>query len=126
MSKFDILLLSEKNIFNIDDLSALWKQNKRVETVWSIKQYVKSGKIHRLRRGLYIIDNSKLDSYILANKALTPSYITGLTVLQKYGLSFQFTNTIHSAAKKTKSIEIKYWHILKCRKQFHCTALDFQ
>ncbi|MDR0645590.1 MAG: hypothetical protein LBG46_00955 [Elusimicrobiota bacterium] len=106
MTKFDTLLLSGKNIFNIDDLSALWEQTKRAQTVWSIKQYVKSGKVQRLRRGLYAIDNSKLDPYILANKALAPSYITGLTVLQKFGLSFQSTNTIHSAAQKTKIIKI--------------------
>jgi predicted transcriptional regulator of viral defense system len=87
-------------------LSAIWGQYKRSDTVQSVSWYVKSGKLKRIRRGLYAIDRDNLDPYVVANKAVTPSYVTGFTILIKHGLSFQVTNTIHSAALKSQTIKI--------------------
>ncbi|GHU09298.1 hypothetical protein FACS189431_7120 [Alphaproteobacteria bacterium] len=106
MTKLNQLYISGMRVFNTDDLSVLWGQDKRTDTVQSVKKYTKDGKVFRLRRGLYALDAESATEGEVANKALAPSYVTGQTVLAKHGSTFQVTGTVHSAALETKKITV--------------------
>jgi len=106
MSKYIKLLQSGKNIFTTDDLSSIWGQNKRSDTVLSADWYVRTGKLHRIRRGVYAINRNDLEPFVLANKLFAPSYVSGFTILIKHGLSFQVSHAVHSVALKTREVQI--------------------
>jgi len=128
MTKLNQLLKLDQTVFTIDDLSVVWGQNKRSDTVQSIRNYVKSGKIYRLKRGLYSTQKTP-DIFCVANKIIPPSYVTGLTVLIKNGLSFQASDTIHNAAKYHKKItvsnQIFLYQKLDERILFNSSGLEF-
>jgi predicted transcriptional regulator of viral defense system len=106
MTKLNELLSTNKTVFTLDDLSVIWGQDKRSNTFQSAKEYAKAGKLVRLRRGLYILPKAKPNPAEIANKIVVPSYLTGETVLKKYGLSFQLDNRITSAALVSRKIEL--------------------
>jgi predicted transcriptional regulator of viral defense system len=105
MTKLDKLLRSPMTVFGINDLSALWGQGKRSDTVQSAKHYVKTGQMFRLRRGLYSTVPEP-DPLTVANKLLSPSYVSGLSALIHHGFSFQFAHAISSVATVNKNLTL--------------------
>jgi predicted transcriptional regulator of viral defense system len=106
-TKYNLLLQSGQNVFNIDNLSVIWGQKKRSDTVQSVRNYVKSGQLFRLRRGLYTLNKDSLDVFEVANKAWTPSYVSGQTILAKHGTTYQSISTVHSISPTSKKIMIE-------------------
>jgi hypothetical protein len=106
MTKLTELLATGKIIFTLDDLSVIWSQNKRSNTSQSAKEYARAGDLVRLRRGLYALSSAKPTVAEIASKLVVPSYLTGETVLKKYGLSFQMDERITSAALVSKKIRL--------------------
>jgi hypothetical protein len=106
MTKLTELLATGRRIFTLDDLSVIWGQNKRLNTSQSAKEYAKAGEFVRLRRGLYALQSAKPTLAEIAGKLIVPSYLTGETVLKKYGLSFQMDRRITSAALVSKKIDL--------------------
>jgi len=49
---------------------------------------------------------SRSDTYVIANKLLVPSYVTGLSILIDAGLSFQYTGKVFCVAAYNKSYEL--------------------
>ena len=106
MTKLNDLLSTNKTVFTLDDLSVIWGQDKRSNTSQSAKEYAKAGELIRLRRGLYTLPKAKPTPAEIAGKLVTPSYLTGETVLKKTGLSFQIDNRITSVALVSRKIEL--------------------
>jgi predicted transcriptional regulator of viral defense system len=117
MTKLNRLLKTKRNLVNLDDLSSIWGQSKRSDTVQSARDYARAGKLHRIYRGVYAIDPDDIDVFVFANKAHTPSYVTGETILAKHGLTFQASNVVHSASTRSKLIKLKdacfLYHMIK-------------
>ena len=106
MTKLNDLLSTNKTVFTLDDLSIIWGQEKRSNTSQSAKEYTNAGELVRLRRGLYTLPKEKPTQAEIACKLVTPSYLTGETVLKKTGLSFQMDNRITSAALVSRKVEL--------------------
>jgi len=106
MTKLNELLSTNKTIFTLDDLSVIWGQDKRSNTYQSAKEYARAGKLVRLRRGLYTLPKARPTEVEIANKLVSPSYLTGETILKKYGLSFQIGYQITSAALVSRTISL--------------------
>ena len=106
MTKLNELLSTNKTIFTLDDLSVIWGQDKRSNTYQSAKEYAKAGKLVRLRRGLYSLPKAKPTEAEIANKLVSPSYLTGETILKKHGLSFQMGYQVTSAALVSRKISL--------------------
>ena len=106
MSKLDKLFISGASIFTLDDMSVLWGQTKRLDTLRSAKQYFKSGKLDRVCRGVYSLPGAKLSHIELANKLVVPSYLSGESILKKHGASFQFANVVTSVALVSRRVTV--------------------
>lgn len=92
-----ILLRSSKTIFSTKDAALLWGEERENKVSARLNKYVGSGKLIRVRRGLYAKDKN-YDKLELATKIYTPSYISFETVLAKAGIIFQFYNQIFVAS----------------------------
>jgi hypothetical protein len=92
----------------LDDLGVIWGQGKRSDTVQSARDYVRSGSLTRIRRGVYGITGRNFSALELANKLIVPSYVSGETVLAKHGLTFQYTDSITSMACYGKRLSTDY------------------
>jgi predicted transcriptional regulator of viral defense system len=105
-TKLTKLLQSGLTVFTLDDLGIIWGQKDRLATRQSARDYASRGSLARLRQGVYALPHTELDTYVVANKLLAPSYVTGLSVLAGAGLSFQYTNRVFSVAAYNKSHEL--------------------
>nr|MDA3802584.1 type IV toxin-antitoxin system AbiEi family antitoxin domain-containing protein [Patescibacteria group bacterium] len=71
----DMILRSDKTVFTIKDISLLWQEDRGSFNIKSrLSKYVSTGKLIRLRRGIYVKDKN-YDPLELAVKVYTPSYI---------------------------------------------------
>lgn len=101
----DILLRSPKTIFSTKDVALLW--GKRTENAVRVRlnSYIRSGKLIRLRRGIYAKDKNYNDLE-LATRIYTPSYVSFETVLTRAGINFQYYRAIFAASYITREIEV--------------------
>ena len=93
----------DQTIFTTRELSLLFPDISYTNLRRRISYYVKTGKILRLRKGIYGKEN--FDPLELANKIYTPSYISFETVLKKEGLIFQESSGIFVASYLTRKIK---------------------
>jgi len=105
MSKIEKLYQLKKTIFSINDLRIIWEEQSPDALKSSAKYFVDTGKLHRLRRGIFAL-NKAYNTFELANKLITPSYISLETALQKHGIIFQFSSDINSMAEYSRTIDI--------------------
>ena len=104
-TKYDLLIQANKNIFNVDDLVAIWQSAKRRDALESIKGYIQRGKIFNLYKGIYSL-REDFDYFELAQKLFTPSYISYYSALALHGIIFQKYSDIHLYALDSKTIKI--------------------
>ena len=104
-TKYDLLIQTNKNIFNVDDLVAIWQSAKRRDALESVKGYIRRGKIFNLYKGIYSL-RKDFDYFELAQKLFTPSYISYYSALALHGIIFQKYSDIHLCALDSKVIEI--------------------
>jgi hypothetical protein len=101
----DILLRSEKTVFSTKDVSLLWNEERERTISARLNKYAMSGKLIRLRRGIYAKDNN-YDRFDLATRIYTPSYISFETVLTREGMNFQYYGNIFVASYITRDIGV--------------------
>jgi len=101
----DVLLRSSRTIFSTKDVALLWGEEREDTVSARLNKYVKSGKLIRVRRGLYAKDKN-YDKFELATKIYIPSYISFETVLTRAGISFQYYDSIFVASYVTREINI--------------------
>lgn len=107
---------TNKNVFTTRDLAVLWSiQDKN--TLWTaIKRYVASGKLYRIKKGVYSkLPLNKLHDYEVACVLCGPlSYITLETTLSKAGALLQNITSITLAGQKSQTINFGN-KVLRCR-----------
>lgn len=100
----EILLRSPKTIFSTKDVALLWSGHADAAARVRLSQYVKNGKLIRVRRGMYAKDKN-YDRFELATRIYTPSYVSFETVLTRTGVNFQYYGNIFVASYVTREIE---------------------
>ncbi|OGG88565.1 hypothetical protein A2592_02375 [Candidatus Kaiserbacteria bacterium RIFOXYD1_FULL_42_15] len=106
----ETLLRSGKTIFSIRDVSLMWGEEN--ESIISIRlnKYAKSGKLIKVRRGLYVKDKN-YDRFELSTRIYTPSYISFETVLTREGVNFQYYGNIFVASYINREINVSEQNI---------------
>ena len=111
MTKIEILLKSGKTVFTIDDLCVYWIGLKRKDILESARDYVRRGRLTRIRSGLYSLGDSQ--PLEIAQKLVVPSYISGYTALAHHGIIFQdYGSQIHCMATKSINYKIQGWQYI--------------
>lgn len=118
-NRFLKLAKLQESIFHIDDLARIWGGKDRNTLLTSLKRYVAAGLLIRLYRGLYSLKKAEdLDSLVLGAKAINNyCYLSGETVLAKYGVIFQQVNYFTFVGPKTKRFQIG-------GRQYYCRQLQ--
>lgn len=101
----EVLLRSPRTVFSAKDVALLWGEERKQTITSRLDKYVRVGKLIRIRRGIYVKDNS-YNRFELATRIYTPSYISFETVLTRAGINFQYYDTIFVASYVTREIEI--------------------
>jgi len=105
MTRIEILQKTGLNIFTLEDLISLWQVESTREIVESVKDYIRRKRLFRLHRGVYAL-SSEFDSRELAQKLITPSYISFLSALSVHGVIFQHYEELHSVCLCSKKYKI--------------------
>lgn len=99
----DSILRSEKTVFTLKDVALLWQEGDDDSIRARLNYYVRSGSLHRVRRGVYVKDKN-YDKLELAVRVFTPAYVSFETVLAREGLIFQYQDLITVASYLTREI----------------------
>src|SRR3989344_4292704 len=99
------LLKSKKTVFTPKDLLLLWQIENPDYLKTKIYRAVKSKQLIRLRRGIYVLDNS-YNRLEMANKLITPSYVSLQTILAQNGVVFQYDSRVWSVASYNREITV--------------------
>ncbi len=99
---------SGKTVFTTGDLRLFWEiENKNVLKA-TIFRAIEKGYLVSIRRGLYGLNEVKIDEFELAGKLKKNSYISFETVLAQAGVIFQWYDEIFSASDRGALIKNKY------------------
>jgi predicted transcriptional regulator of viral defense system len=118
--------------FTIESLKSHLKQNP----VPTIKYNQKTGKIIRLKRGVYVYASyteklryaGRYEDYLefIANKLISPSYLSGEYMLSRYSILSESPSTLTSITQKTTRIienEIGNFSYSNIKEQLFCGFL---
>lgn len=100
-----ILLKSGKSVFTNKDLVLLWKITNKQYLKVKTSRLVKNEQLYRLRKGVFVLDKN-YNKFELANKLISPSYVSLNTILAKEGVIFQYYSQIFSVARYNRKIVI--------------------
>ncbi|MBI5934150.1 MAG: type IV toxin-antitoxin system AbiEi family antitoxin domain-containing protein [Chloroflexi bacterium] len=102
---FEAILRSPKTVFTLKDIVLLWGESSAGSVRVRLNQYVRRGKLYRLRKGFYVKDKNynKLE---FAARLYPPAYVSFETILARAGLIFQFHAQISVASYLTREIEV--------------------
>jgi hypothetical protein len=100
----EVLLRSPKTVFSSKDIALLWGEKSDAAARVRLSDYVKTGKLIRVYRGIYVKDKN-YDRLELVTRIYTPSYISFETVLTRTGINFQYYGNIYVATYVTREIE---------------------
>ena len=100
-----ILLESKKTVFTIEDLMLLWNIGDQNYLKVKLYRLIKNNQLIRLRGGIYVL-NENYNRLELANKLLSPSYVSFQTILGQRGAVFQFDSRVLSAARYNRIITV--------------------
>lgn len=101
----ETLLRSPKTVFTTKDIALLWREDNSAIIAARLHQYVKTGKLLRIRRSLYAKD-ANYNRFEMATRIYTPAYISFETVLTRSGVNFQYYGNIFVASYLTRDIEV--------------------
>lgn len=101
----DTLLRSSKTVFSTKDIALLWGETNETAARMRLSYYVKTGGLVRLHRGLYAKD-ANYDTFELATKMYTPSYVSFETVLARAGVVFQYYDRIFIASYVAREVVV--------------------
>lgn len=94
--RLKLLLESERTVFTPLDMRMLWKDNELGAKTAAIRM-VARGLIIRISKGYYAL-NVRYNSYELANRIVTPSYVSLNSALFLSNINFQVRTEISSVA----------------------------
>ncbi|MEK7123085.1 MAG: hypothetical protein AAB855_04510 [Patescibacteria group bacterium] len=97
------ILRSHKTVFSTSDIALIWQEPVDRTAKERLQYYVRTGKLIRLRRGIYAKD-SAYDRYELAVHILCPAYVSFESVLGAAGVTFQYSSAIFIASYTTREI----------------------
>ena len=102
---FEAILRSPKTVFTLRDIVLLWGETSAGSVRVRLNQYVRRGKLCRLRKGFYVKDKNynKLE---FAARLYPPAYVSFETILARAGLIFQFHAQISIASYLTREVEV--------------------
>ncbi len=103
-SGLSAILRSKNTVFTFKDIVLLWGESNSDLAKRRVNYYVKAGKLHPIRRGIYAKDKN-YNRLELATKIYIPSYISFETVLRKEGVIFQHYDTIFVASGVSREVE---------------------
>lgn len=101
----EVLLRSSQTIFSSKDVALMWGEDNENIIKNRLNKYVKSGKLFKVRRGLFAKDKN-YNRYELATRINTPSYISFETVLGASGMTFQYYGNIFVASYIKRNMEV--------------------
>ncbi|MFA5776885.1 MAG: type IV toxin-antitoxin system AbiEi family antitoxin domain-containing protein [Parcubacteria group bacterium] len=101
----ETILRSQKTIFSTKDVALLWGEKVGSAVRVRLSDYIKRGKLIRVRHGIYAKDTN-YDRHELATRIYTPAYISFETILTRAGINFQYYGNIFVASYITREIEI--------------------
>lgn len=84
----EVLLACRQSVFDTQDLRALWTMKNDATLRVQISYYVKTGRLLRLRRGIYATTRT-YNPLELAQKLANPSYVSLETALRMHGIIHQ-------------------------------------
>lgn len=99
------ILRSPKTVFSTKDIALLWGEEVGAAARVRLSDYVKSGKLFRIRHGIYAKDKN-YDRFELATRIYTPAYISFETILTRAGINFQYYGNIFVASYVSREIEV--------------------
>lgn len=97
--RFKILMDSGKTVFTAQDLRMLWQENALNAKTNAVRMTQKGTIVH-IAKGYYAL-NDRYNEYELANRIISPSYVSFQSALLHAGVSFQARSQIDSAAGLT-------------------------
>lgn len=101
----ETILRSQKTVFSTKDISLLWGEEAGNAVRVRLSNYVKNGKLIRIRHGIYVKDRN-YDRFELATRIYTPAYISFETILTRAGINFQYYGNIFAASYVSREIEV--------------------
>jgi hypothetical protein len=101
----DTLLRAHQSVFITSDIGLIWGEDNASIVTNRLKQYVRAGKLHRIRRGIYAKDIN-YNKYELATRICIPSYISFETVLKDAGAIFQPYKDVYVATYVSRQLYI--------------------
>ena len=105
-NKFELILIDSGKVFTIRDLAVIWGYTELSKVQDLVVYYINKSKLFRLKNGLYSTVPSP-NNYLIAQKALRPSYISFYSALKYHGMVFQWYDTVFSASLKSRKISIQ-------------------
>ena len=106
MTKIETLLsAAPQTVFTIDDLGVLWQMPERHKLARLVNYYVRTGRLHSIRRGVYALKED-YPVHEAAVKLFPPAYISFTTALGLHGAYFQYERDIHAMAQASKTIRL--------------------
>lgn len=98
------LLRRGQSVFSSKEIALLWGDTADTAFRKRLSSYVKSKKLHAIRKGIYAKDK-QYDRFELATKIHSPSYVGFETVLAMHGIIFQKHDRIFVASYQTREIK---------------------
>ena len=102
---------ASQTVFTTKELMLLWGIDQPQLLHARLSDYVKRGKLYRIKRGIYAKDKS-YNKFELATKIFTPSYISLETVLSREGIIFQHYDSIFVVSYLSREIDVNGHHIV--------------
>jgi len=96
---------SKHNIFTTDDLMVWLEVANRRDIIESAKDYVRRCRLFSVRKGIYSL-TAEYDVNELAQKLISPSYISYYTALAIHGIIFQKYSEIHCFSPYSKTYTV--------------------
>src|SRR3990167_1553828 len=104
-NSFIVTLYSRPDsVFTVDTISQIFPDISQKGLLDRLYYFAKVGKLQRLRKGIYA--KNDYNTFELANKVYTPSYISLETVLAQEGVIFQHYTKIFLVSYVTRTITI--------------------
>jgi predicted transcriptional regulator of viral defense system len=95
---------SPQTVFTLKEISLLMPELEYTNLKGRVAYLAKAGAIRRLTHGVYA--KHSYNSFELANKLYTPSYIGLETVLRQAGVTFQHYDRIFSVSYLTRTVSV--------------------
>lgn len=100
------LYKAKQTIFTAKDLSLLWRIDNDAYLRTKLHRLIEQRQIVPIRRGFYAL-SKEYDPNELANRMVTPSYISLQTVLLEAGAIFQYDSAIYSISNSSKILRVE-------------------